>query len=114
MSAQPTTLMSGYSALYSTVYSIQESVHYTVQSSIGMWGVRVISGMQLTALHQGLSKNLTAQDTHITPTLTKHKQTLARLGKLLFLQQRSTIQKNGPFLSLVLSKLFTKLDIALI
>ena len=38
-----------------------------------------------TALHQGLSKYLTAQDTHITPTLTKHNRTPATLGKLLSL-----------------------------
>ena len=29
----------------------------------------------VAALHQGLSKYLTAQDTHITPTLIKHHKT---------------------------------------
>ena len=44
-SAQPVTLMSGYSLLYSTVYSVQYSVHCTVQYRVGVWGVQVLSGM---------------------------------------------------------------------
>ena len=44
-SAQPATLMSGYSLLYSTVYSVQYSVHCTVQYRVGVWGVQVLSGM---------------------------------------------------------------------
>ena len=43
-----------------------------------------------TAFHQGLSKYLTAQETRGTPTLTKHKPTLARLGNLLSLKKWST------------------------
>ena len=39
--------------------------------------------MPVTALHRGLPKYLTAQDTHVTPTLAKHDRTLARLGDLL-------------------------------
>ena len=67
-----------------------------------------------TALHQGLSKYLTAQDTRGTPTLTKHNRTLSRLGNLLPLQPRSTTNVNWVFfLSLVLIKLIKKLDIAL-
>ena len=45
-----------------------------------------------TALHRGLSKYLTAQDTRDTPTITKHNRTLVRLGNLLSLQPRSTIK----------------------
>ena len=52
---------------------------------------------QVTALHRGLSKYLTAQDTHITPTIIKQNRTLARLGNLLSLQPQSTIQINRAF-----------------
>ena len=52
-----------------------------------------------TALHQGLSKYLTAQDTLGIPTLTKHNRTLARLGYLLSLQARSTLKINWFFFS---------------
>ena len=45
-----------------------------------------------TALHWGLSKYLTAQDTRDTPTTTKHNKTLVRLCYLLSLQPRSTIK----------------------
>ena len=51
----------------------------------------------LTALHQSLSKYLTAQDTRGTPTITKHNRTLARLGNLLYIQPRSTIKVNRAF-----------------
>ena len=44
-SAQPATLTSGFSLLYSTVYSVQYSVHCIVQSNIGVWGIQVLSGM---------------------------------------------------------------------
>ena len=47
-----------------------------------------------TALHQGSSKYLTAQDTHITLTQTKHDKTVTRFVKLLSLQPRSIIQIN--------------------
>ena len=67
----------------------------------------LLLGEEGTALHQGLSKYLTAQDTHITPALIKHNRTLAWLGNLLSLQPRSTIQVND-FLSLVLSELIKK------
>ena len=50
-----------------------------------------------TAFHQGLSKYLTAQDTHVTPTLTKHSITLARIGNLVSLHTGSTIQLNRAF-----------------
>ena len=46
----------------------------------------------LTALHQGLSKYLTAQDTQVMPTLTKHSRTLARMSIIASLHQESTIQ----------------------
>ena len=68
----------------------------------------------LRALNRSLSKYLTAQDTRGTPTLTKENRTLARLGSLLFLRPRSTIKVIFlVLLSLVLSKLIKKLDIAL-
>ena len=70
--------------------------------------------MHTTAFHLGWVKYLTPQDTHITPTLTKHKKTLARLVKLISLQQRSITQIIGPVLSLVLSKLIKKLGKAMI
>ena len=50
--------------------------------------------MKSTALYRGSYKYLTAQDTHITPTLKKHHTTSARLDKLLSLQPRSVIQIN--------------------
>ena len=53
--------------------------------------------LSVTALHRGSSKYLTAQDTHITPTLTKHSKTSARLVKLLSLQPESIIQINTAF-----------------
>ena len=51
----------------------------------------------VTALHQGSSKYLTAQDTHITPTLTKHSKTSSRLVKLLSVEPQSIIQMNRAF-----------------
>ena len=42
-------------------------------------------------------KYLTAQDTCGTPTQTKHKKTLARLGNLQYLQPRYTIKVNSVF-----------------
>ena len=48
--------------------------------------------MKDTALHESLSKYLTAQDTHGTQTLTKHHRFLSRLGNLLSLQAWYTIQ----------------------
>ena len=50
-----------------------------------------------TAVHRGLSKYLTAQDTCDTPTITKHNRTLVRLGNLLSLKPRSTIKVNRVF-----------------
>ena len=46
-----------------------------------------------TAVHQGLSKYLTAQDTHISPTSTNHIRTLSSHGSLLSLQSQSTKQE---------------------
>ena len=40
---------------------------------------------------------LTSQDTHITPNLTKHYKTLARLVKLLSLQPRPITQMSRAF-----------------
>ena len=59
-------------------------VHYeveiTVNSVYTVKGLIIFFSSQVfTALHWGSSKYLTAQDTHITPTLTKHDQTLSRL-----------------------------------
>ena len=69
-----------------------DKILYQVDSNIIIAGhikVREAFKSQDTALHQGLSKHLTAQDTCGTPTLTKHNITLTRLGNLLFLQLRS-------------------------
>ena len=44
-----------------------------------------------------LVKYLIGQDTHVTSTITKHNITLVRLGNLLSLQPRSTIQVNIDF-----------------
>ena len=52
---------------------------------------------QVTAVHQGLSKYLTAQDTHISPTSTNHSRTLSSNGNLLSLQSQSTIQEYKTF-----------------
>ena len=49
--------------------------------------------VNISAVHQGLSKYLTAQDTHISPTSTNHRRTLSSHGNLLSLQSQSTIQK---------------------
>ena len=67
----------------------------------------------VTAVHQGLSKYLTAQDTHISPTSTNHSRTLSSHGNLLSLQSQSRIQEYKTFLFLVLSKLIQKLVSAL-
>ena len=63
----------------------------------------------VTALNQGLSKYLTAQDTCGTPTLTKHNRTLARLGNLLSLQPRSTIKVNCIFSVPTIEEIYQKL-----
>ena len=53
--------------------------------------------MNVRALHRGSSKYLTAKDTRIPPTLTKHAKTLVRLIKLLSLQPLSIIQIGQAF-----------------
>ena len=58
-----------------------------------------------TALHQGLSKYVTVQDTHITPTLNKHSRTIVRIDALVSLHQGSTIHAKR---ALILSKLMKK------
>ena len=60
-----------------------------------------------TAVHQGLSKYLTAQDTHISPTSTNHSRNLSSHGNLLSNHslQYKTIKL---FLFLELSKLIQK------
>ena len=47
---------------------------------------------KLTAVHQGFSKYMTAQDTHISPASTNHHTTLSSHANLLSLQSQSTIQ----------------------
>jgi hypothetical protein len=69
--------------------------------------------MFCTAVHQGLSKYLAVQDTHISPTSTNQSRTLSSHGNLLSLQSQSTIQEHKTFSVLVLSKLIQKLVIAL-
>ena len=58
----------------------------------GAFRWRVCYQPGLTALHRGLAKYLTAQDTRGTPTPTKHNRALVRLGNLLSLQPGSTIK----------------------
>ena len=67
-----------------------------------------------TAIHQDLSKYLTAQDNQISPTSTKPSKALSSHGNLLSLQSQSTMQEwKTFFLFLVLSKQIPKLIIAL-
>ena len=66
-----------------------------------------------TALPWVLSKYLTAQDTHVTPTLTKHNRILVRLGNLLSLQPYSTIQLKDLFSVPSIKLNHHKIDIAL-
>ena len=65
--------------------------------------------IQITALHQGLFKYLTAEDICDTPTITKHDRSLFRLGNLLLLQPRSMIKGFGSFseISFFGNKLYT-------
>ena len=51
----------------------------------------------ITALHRGLSKYLTAQDTYFSPISSKHNRTMSSHGSLLSLQSWSTIQVNRFF-----------------
>ena len=53
--------------------------------------------LETTAVHQGLSKYLTAQDTHISQTSTNHSRTLSSHVNLLSLQSQSTIQECKTF-----------------
>ena len=62
----------------------------------------------LTALHRGLSKYLTAQDTRFNSTQFKHNKTMSSLGTLLSLRTWSTMQVNTAFLSLLRSKFSQK------
>ena len=72
---------------------IRETWLWGATSNINIyWSFENCNYWKLTALHQGFSKYLSAQDTHVTPTLTKYNITLARLGKLLSLKPRSTIK----------------------
>ena len=50
-----------------------------------------------TAVQQGLSKYLTAKDTHISPTSTNQSRTLSSHVNLLSLQSQSTIQEYKTF-----------------
>ena len=67
--------------------------HTCIKPAIKIIGIAV----QVTALHQGSSKYLTAQDTQSTPTLTKHDKTHGRFGELVSLQPQSKIQINRNF-----------------
>ena len=74
----------------------------------------ILQQRNLTAVHQGLSKYLTAQDTHISQTSSNHRRTLSNHDNLLSLQSQSTIQEyKKKILFLVLSKLIQKLIITL-
>ena len=52
---------------------------------------------QPTAVHQGLSKYLNAQETPISPNSTKHSRTLSSHGNLLSIQSQSTIEVYKAF-----------------
>ena len=57
------------------------------QRTVGWFAKKYfLSPLYSTALHRSLSKYMTAQYTHGTPTLTKHRRTPAWLGNLLYLQ----------------------------
>ena len=72
---------------------IRETWLWGATSNINIyWSFENCNYWKLTALHQGFSKYLSAQDTHVTPTVTKCNITLARLRKLLSLKPRSTIK----------------------
>ena len=67
----------------------------------------------LTALHRGMSKYLTAQDTHFSSTASEHDTTMYSLFSQLSCQSWSTIQVNSFCLAILLSSFIQKLDIAL-
>ena len=76
------------------------------------WNLPLPLLLPVAALHQGFSKYLTVQDTHCSPTPTKHSRTMSSHGNLLSLQSQSTIQESKAFLCLVLIKFIQKLDVA--
>ena len=61
----------------------------------------------------GLSKNLTAQDIHFSPTRSKYNKTMLSHNSLLSLKPGSKIKVDKAFLSLVLNNPIQKLDVAL-
>ena len=77
------------------------------------WLFSFLFVLVLTAIHQGLSKYLTAINSHIIPTSTKYSRTLSSHGNLKSILSQSIMQKIRLFLCLVLSKLIRKLVIAL-
>jgi hypothetical protein len=68
----------------------------------------------LKGCHSSSSKLVQTPDCprHSWHTLTKHNRTLARLGNLLYNQPLFTIKVNRFFMSLLLSKLINKINIA--
>ena len=72
----------------------QAHVDYTVKRVNGkLWQLARFRRLGATAVHQSLSKFLTAQDTHISPTSTKQSRTLSSHGNLIYLQSQSTMQE---------------------
>ena len=84
--------------------SFKGNLHCTVPQSKFMGGEKG----NTTALHQSLSKYLTAQDTLGTPTLIKYNRTLVRLGNLLSLQPQSTRLSPACQCSHLKRKIFNK------
>ena len=75
-------------------WTVLTSLHCTALHCTAQSGIKCTN---ITAVHQNVSKYLTAQDTHISPTLTKNSRTLLRHGNLLSLQSQSTIQEYKAF-----------------
>ena len=111
------TMKGNYKLLHFTFLEFTESIYDSHYCSLGMSLQHEVSGHTnqcgwlrqssfvqswstgpaVTAVHQGLSKYLTAQDTHISTTSTNHSRTLSSHGNLLSLQPQSTIQKYKTF-----------------
>ena len=86
-----------YSKSYKTYVSqFVQSVGYFVQHYV-VENYYYKQQQTHTAVHQGLSKYLTAQDTHVSPTSTNHSRTLSSHGNLLSFESQSTIEEYKTF-----------------
>ena len=73
-------------------YNTRTNLHQSALGSSLSFSIKYTLS-KITAVHQGVSKYLTAQDTHISPTSTNRSSTLSSHGNLLSLQSKSTIQE---------------------